>query len=195
MKKTGVIILAVVAVLAVLAVLLGIFGISTHNGLVDKQVDIDSKQAQIQTQLQRRADLIPNFVATVKDYTEYEQSTLQAVTEARAAVMAANTPEQQAQASQQLDSAIDVWVNAVTEAYPDLKANTQYIALQDELAGTENRIATARKDYNDAVQVYNAAIRKFPTSLLANLFGFEKAAFFEADADAQDVPDVGELLG
>lgn len=191
MKKPVIIILIVVAVIGILA---GFFA-GTYNKLVDKQTDIEGKQAQIQTQLQRRADLIPNFVATVKGYSDYEQSTLQAVTEARAAVKAATTPEQQAQASQQLDSAIDVWVNAVTEAYPDLKANTQYVALQDELAGTENRIATARKDYNDAVQGYNSSIRKFPTNLLAGMFGFEKAEFFEADDDAQDVPDVGELLG
>ena len=191
MKKSTITILAVIAVVVILIV--SVMG--SYNGLVDKQTNIESKQAQIQTQLQRRADLIPNFVATVKDYTKYEQSTLQAVTDARAAVKAATTPEQQAQASQQLDTAIDVWVNAVTEAYPDLKANTQYIALQDELAGTENRIATARKDYNEAVQTYNSSIRKFPTSLLAGLFGFEKAEFFAADDDAQDVPDVGELLG
>ena len=102
----------------------------------------------------------------------------------------AESPEEQAAASNQLDSAIDIWVNAVTEAYPELKANEQYKALTDELAGTENRIAVARKDYNEAVQSYNAAIRKFPKSLLAGLFGFEKAEFFEADADAQDVPEV-----
>lgn len=187
MKKKTWIILGAVAL--VLVILIGAV-ISGYNGLVDMQTAVEGKQASIQTQLQRRADLIPNFVETVKGYSDYEQQTYQAVTEARAAVGKAESPEEQAAASNQLDSAIDIWVNAVTEAYPELKANEQYKALTDELAGTENRIAVARKDYNEAVQSYNAAIRKFPKSLLAGLFGFEKAEFFEADADAQDVPEV-----
>ena len=182
-------IIVLVVVIAVVGIIAGFF-VGTYNGLVDLQAGVEGKQAEIQTQLQRRADLIPNFVATVKGYSEYEQSTLQGVTEARAAVGAAYTPQEQAAASAQLDSAIDIWVNAVTEAYPDLKANTQYIALQDELAGTENRIATARRDYNEAVTEYNKSIRKFPRSLLAGMFGFERAALFEADSDAQDVPEV-----
>ncbi len=95
-----------------------------------------------------------------------------------------------AQASDELDRAISVWVNAVTEAYPDLKANSNYVALQDELAGTENRIAVARKDYNEAVQSYNAAIKKFPKNILAGMFGFEKADFFKADDNSQTVPNV-----
>jgi len=191
MKKSTIIILAVVAVVVIL---IGIF-IGMYNGLVDQQTAIESQQAEIQNQLQRRADLIPNFVATVKEYTEYEQSTYLAVTEARTAVQKAVTPGEQAAAGEQLDTAIDVWVNAITEAYPELKASEQYKALQDELAGTENRIATARRDYNNAVEEYNAAIRKFPKSLIAGMFGFEKAEFFQADADAQETPDVGELFG
>lgn len=187
MKKKSWII--VIAVLAVVGIIVGFF-VGTYNGLVTMEEAIQGKTAEIQTQLQRRADLIPNFVATVKGYSEYEQSTFQAVTEARAAVGKANTPAEQAQANNQLDSAIDIWVNAVTEAYPELKANAQYIALQDELAGTENRIATARRDYNEAVQRYNTSLRRFPKSLLAGLFGFEKAAFFEADQDAQNNPTV-----
>ncbi len=187
MKKKGLIIL--IAVLAVVGIIAG-FVVGTYNGLVSAEENINGKTAEIQTQLQRRADLIPNFVATVKGYSEYEQSTFQAVTEARAAVSKASNAEEQAAASQQLDSAIDIWVNAITEAYPDLKASAQYIALQDELAGTENRIATARRDYNEAVQSYNTSIRRFPKSLFAAMFGFEKAIFFEADADAQDNPTV-----
>lgn len=187
MKKKGLIIL--IAVLAVVVLIVG-FVVGTYNGLVTAEENIQGKTAEIQTQLQRRADLIPNFVATVQGYSEYEQSTFQAVTEARAAVGAADTTEEQAAASQQLDSAIDIWVNAVTEAYPELKANEQYRALQDELAGTENRIATARRDYNEAVQSYNTSIRRFPKSLFASMFGFEKAVFFEADEDAQDNPTV-----
>ncbi len=187
MKKKSWIILIVI--LAVVGLAAGIFA-GGYNSLVDMETNIEGKTAQIQTQLQRRADLIPNFVATVKGYSEYEQSTLQGVTHARAAVGKASTPDEQAAASEQLDRAISIWVNAVTEAYPDLKANTQYIALQDELAGTENRIANARRDYNEAVQKYNRSIRRFPKSILASMFGFEEASFFQADADAQDAPTV-----
>lgn len=187
MSKKGWIILGVIA--AVVIVLIATVA-GNYNALVDKQMKVEGAQADIQTQLQRRADLIPNFVETVKGYTDYEQSTLQAVTEARAAVGRAQDAEDQAEASARLDSAISLWVNAVTEAYPELKANEQYRALQDELAGTENRVATARKDYNDAVKVYNASVRRFPMNIFAGVFGFEQAEFFEADDDAQDVPQV-----
>ena len=160
--KNGIKIL--IAVVAVVLVLVGIVA-GGYNSLVDAQTAVETKQADIQTQLQRRADLIPNFVSTVKGYTKYEQETLTAVTEARSKVGKAANAEALAQASDELDRAISVWVNAVTEAYPDLKANSNYVALQDELAGTENRIAVARKDYNEAVQSYNAAIKKFPKNI------------------------------
>lgn len=179
----------IIAVSAVIVIILGSI-ISGYNSLIEKHEAIENAQAQVATQLQRRADLIPNFVATVQGYTDYEQSTYQAVTEARAAVTRAGSVEAQQKASEQLDSAIDVWVNAVTEAYPDLKANTQYTALTDELAGTENRIATARRDYNEVAKKYNTSIRKFPSSILASMFGFEKADYFENDADASEVPEV-----
>lgn len=185
-KKTLILVGAVVAVLVIIVALFA----GTYNSMVTLQTGVEGKQATIQTQLQRRADLIPNFVASVKGYTEYEQSTLQAVTEARAKVGAASNATEQADANAQLNGAIDIWVNAVTEAYPELKASAQFIALQDELAGTENRIATARIDYNDAVQKYNTAIRKFPKSLFANMFGFEPMAYFEASAGAEQVPTV-----
>lgn len=179
----------IIAVSAVIVIILGSI-ISGYNSLIEKHEAIENAQAQVATQLQRRADLIPNFVATVQGYTDYEQSTYQAVTEARAAVTRAGSVEAQQKASEQLDSAIDVWVNAVTEAYPDLKANTQYTALTDELAGTENRIATARRDYNEVAKKYNTSIRKFPSSILASMFGFEKADYFENDANASEVPEV-----
>lgn len=179
----------ILTVTAVVVILLGSV-ISGYNSLISKHEAIENAQAQVATQLQRRADLIPNFAATVQGYTDYEQSTYQAVTEARAAVTRAGSIEAQQQASAQLDSAIDVWVNAVTEAYPDLKANTQYTALTDELAGTENRIATARRDYNEVAKEYNTSIRKFPSNILASMFGFEKADYFENDANASEVPEV-----
>ncbi len=190
MKKKGLIILIAVAV--VLVVLIS--GVaSSYNGFVDKQETVSAAQSNIEIQLQRRADLIPNFVETVKGYSDYEQSTLTAVTEARSAVAKAvngGDATAQAEASAQLDSAIDIWVNAVTEAYPELKADKQYLALQDELAGTENRIAVARKDYNAAAKVYNTAVRKFPSNIIAGIFGFDKAELFEADSSAEKAPEV-----
>lgn len=164
--------------------------IGKYNSLVDLETKVEEKAAVIETQLQRRADLIPNFVSTVKGYAAHEEETYLAVTEARNTLSNADTVGEQAEASAQLDSAIDIWVNAVTENYPELKANTNFIALQDELAGTENRIATARNDYNEVVGDYNSTIRKFPNNLTASLFGFEKAEFFEADEEADEPPIV-----
>jgi LemA protein len=178
-----------VAVLAVIVILV-IALISGYNSLVDLETKVEQQQATIQTQLQRRADLIPNFVATVKGYSDYEQSTLQAVTEARAAVGKATNASELENAEEQLVSATRIWVNAVTEAYPVLASSAQFIALQDELAGTENRIGVSRKDYNAAAKEYNAAIRKFPTSLVAGIFGFTQKDYFRAADGAQDVPNV-----
>ena len=189
--KKGLIITLVAIGAAIL--LLIIAATSSYNGFVDGEETIKEKQSTISVQLQRRADLIPNFVETVKGYSEYEQSTFLAVTEARSAVMRANDSgdaEDQAKANAQLDGAIDVWVNAITEAYPELKASEQYIALQDELAGTENRIAVARKDYNDAASEYNKSIRKFPKNIFASMFGFEQVEYFEASESANQVPQV-----
>ena len=185
-KKTWIILGAVVAVIVIVVALIA----GAYNSLVTLQMTVEEKQSTIQVDLQRRADLIPNFVASVKGYTDYEQSTLQAVTEARAAVSKAANAGEQAQANAQLDSAIDIWVNAVTEAYPELKASAQFIALQDELAGTENRIAVSRKDYNTAATKYNTAIRKFPKSIFAGMFGFERVELFEASEGAEQVPNV-----
>lgn len=186
MKKGLIAIIAIVVVVIILIATIA----GSYNGFVDKEEAVKTAQSTISVQLQRRADLIPNFVNTVKGYSDYEQSTLQAVIEARSKVASASGAGSQAQASAELDSAIDIWVNAVTEAYPELKANTQYIALQDELAGTENRIAVARKDYNEAVEVFNKATRKFPGSIVAGLFGFEQYERFEADPSASQVPTV-----
>lgn len=188
MKNKGLII--TLSVIGVIVIIFAILAISSYNGLVDQEEAVNAKQSTISVQLQRRADLIPNFVETVKGYSDYEQSTYTAVTEARSAVMKANGAEDQAAASAQLDSAIDIWVNAITEAYPELKASEQYRALQDELAGTENRIAIARKDYNDAASEYNRSVRRFPKSIFAGMFGFEQVEYFEADEEANKVPQV-----
>lgn len=182
-KKSTIIILAVVAVLVILVAIVA----GSYNGFVDSEQKVEKYHSDISVQLKRRADLIPNFVETVKGYSDYEQETFTAVTNARAAVKNASGVEEEAAASAQLDSAIDVWVNAVTEAYPELKANENYIALQDELAGTENRIAKARKDYNDAVKEYNSKVKRFPSNIIAGIFNFDEAEYFEIDpADAEN---------
>lgn len=186
MKKKTIIIIAVIAV----AVILIGSVIGSYNGFVDKFESVETAQSNISTQLQRRADLIPNFVNTVKGYSDYEKETYTAVTEARSKVSNASTAQEQAEAAAGLNSAIDVWVNAITEAYPELKANENYLALQDNLERTENRIAVARRDYNTAVKEYNLKIKRFPGKLLANIFGFDAAEYFEADEDASSVPEV-----
>lgn len=185
--KKGIAIL--IAVLAVIGIIIGIIS-GSYNGLVNQQEEVENKQSVISVQLQRRADLIPNFVNTVKGYSDYEQKTYTAVTEARNAVAGAKTAGEQTKAAEQLDGAISVWVNAVTEAYPDLKANENYKALQVELEGSENRIAVARKDYNDAAKAYNSSVRRFPKNIIAGMFGFEKVEYFEAQAGSESVPQV-----
>ncbi|MBR7071410.1 MAG: LemA family protein [Clostridia bacterium] len=180
----------ILIVAGVVILLLALMTIPAYNGFVNQREIVSESQSNIHNQLQRRADLIPNFVQTVKGYSDYEQKTLTAVTEARAAVAKASSVAETQKAADDLNKAISVWVNAVTEAYPDLKANEQYVALQDELAGTENRIARARQDYNKAAQEYNVAIQKFPGNIVAGLFGFHKADYFENDAASNEVPKV-----
>lgn len=187
MKKKGLII--TLAIVAVVVIIIGSL-IGSYNGLVTKNENVIGAQAEISTQLQRRADLIPNFVETVKGYSNYEQETFTAVTQARSAVLNADGAEEQAAAANQLDGAISLWVNAVTEAYPELKASEQYRALQDELAGTENRIAVARRDYNNSAKEFNTEIKRFPKNILANIFGFEAHEYFEAEDGAEKVPQV-----
>ncbi len=177
------------AIALVVILLISTF-VGKYNSLVDLDTQVEQKAAVIETQLQRRADLIPNFVATVKGYAVHEEETYLAVTQARNTLQQADSVGEQAAAGAALDSAIDIWVNAVTENYPELKANQNFIALQDELAGTENRIATARNDYNEVVGTFNATIRKFPTNITAALFGFEKAEFFEAAPGSENAPTV-----
>lgn len=188
MKNKKGLIIAGVIILVVVIIIGSVIG--SYNSLVENEESVAAAKADIQTQLQRRADLIPNFVATVKGYSDYEAETYTAVTEARSKVSAAQNAEDMQAANEQLDGAISVWVNAITEAYPELKANQNYIALQDELAGTENRIAQARITYNESATAYNVKIRKFPTNILAGMFGFEKVELFEAASGSENVPQV-----
>ncbi len=185
MKKKGIIIAVIVGLVVVLAIAL----ISANNNLVSMEAGVDAALANIDTYLQRRADLIPNLVNTVKGYAAHEQEAIDSVTEARANLAGASTVEEKAAADSALTTALSNLL-VVVENYPDLKASANFTQLADELAGTENRIATARRDYNDAVQKFNTAIRKFPNSLIAGLFGFTQKEYFQASDGAQDVPNV-----
>ena len=183
------VILAVVAVVAILIFAIIASLVGTYNGLVEKQAEVDQKFAQVQTVLQRRSDLIPNLVSTVKGYAAHEESVYTAIADARAALSGAKTPEELSEANGELDSAISRLL-VVVENYPDLKASANFTALQDELAGAENRISTERGRYNEAVKEYNTAIRKFPNNIFAGMFGFTAADYFEADEGAQKAPEV-----
>ncbi|MBO5029140.1 MAG: LemA family protein [Muribaculaceae bacterium] len=169
-----------------------------YNSLVEKRENADQQWAQVENVYQRRADLIPNLVNTVKGYASHESETLQAVVEARAKATSINIdPKNLDEASLkkfqdaqgELSAALGKLL-AVTEAYPDLKANQNFMALQAQLEGTENRIATERKRYTEAVRDYNVAIKKFPTTIYAGWFGFEEMPQFKAEAGAEKAPEV-----
>ncbi|WP_123043796.1 LemA family protein [Cohnella candidum] len=176
-------------IIGALVLILLFTGIGSYNRLVSSETDVDNKFATIDVQLQRRADLIPNLVQTVKGYAAHEKEVLTAISDARARLAGAGTPEQKAAADSELTSALSRLL-VVVENYPDLKADAQFTRLMDELSGTENRIAVARKDYNDAVSVYNTKVRKFPAAIFAGMFGFDKKTYFQAKAGAENAPDV-----
>lgn len=185
---------AVIAVLALALAAAGIGGCSAvgvYNGLREKDESVRSSWGNVDAQLQRRLDLIPNLVSTVKGYAKHEEALFAKVTESRERLLAAGTAPDKARADAELNGALGRLL-AISENYPDLKANANFIRLQDELAGTENRIAVARTRYNDAVRAYNAAIRKFPASLFAPRMGLEKAEYFRPPAGpaAQTAPGV-----
>lgn len=161
----------------------------TYNTFVSLDESVKGSWAQVENQLQRRYDLIPNLVETVKGYAKHEKDVFIEVTNARAKVGGAGKISEKIKANNQLSSALSRLL-LVVERYPDLKANQNFIRLQDELAGTENRIAVERRRYNEAVKVYNVKIRSFPENLLAGMFGFSKAAFFEAPEIAKATPKV-----
>ena len=188
MKKSTGILLGVLGVIVVLVIGIVGWGISSYNGLVTSEQAVETQASNIETQLQRRSDLIPNLVNTVKGYAQHEEEIYTALADARAKLSGANTEEME-EANGELTSALNRLM-VIVENYPDLKANENFIGLQDELAGTENRIAVARQDYNKAVQEYNVKIRRFPTNIIAGMFGFEKAALFESAEGAASVPNV-----
>ncbi|MDI9571529.1 MAG: LemA family protein [Pseudomonadota bacterium] len=161
----------------------------TYNRFVGLDEGVKSAWAQVENQLQRRFDLIPNLVETVKGYAKQEKDVLVEVTNARSRVGGANTVPDKIAANNELSGALSRLL-VVVERYPELKSNENFLRLQDELAGTENRIAVERRRYNEAVRNYNVAIRSFPANLLAGMFGFDKATFFEAPAAAKATPQV-----
>ena len=175
-----------------------IFFYATYNGFVNKEEGLKGAWADVETQYQRRADLIPNLVSTVKGYAAHETQTLNEVTEARARATSINlsaddlTPERLAQfqrAQAEVRSALGRLI-AVSESYPDLKANQNFLELQAQLEGTENRIAVARKDFNAAAQQYNVSVRRFPANLVARMFGFGQKPYFESAEGAASPPQV-----
>jgi LemA protein len=168
-----------VIVIVALLVLVGLFFWIGFNGLVKRRNQVDNAWSQIDVQLKRRHDLIPNLVETVKGYAAHERGTFEAVTNARANAINAQSPQDQAQAENVLSGALKS-LFAVAEAYPDLKANQNFLNLQEELTSSEDKVAYARQYYNDSVLNYNTQIQRFPTVLLAGMFHFEKREFFDA---------------
>jgi len=181
--------LILIIALAVVALLV-IYLIVAYNGLIRRRNQIENSWAQIDAQLNRRLDLIPNLVETVKGYAAHEKETLDAVITARnAAVAAPNTPHAQAEADNVVTGALRQ-LFALGEAYPDLKANQNFLALQEELTATEGRVAYARQFYNDSVLSYNNKLQQIPTVVFANLMNFERREYFEADEAARTAPNV-----
>ena len=185
MKKSTIVIIVVVVILV--AIIAGL--VSNYNGVVSLSEEVYNKFATIDTMLQRRADLIPNLVNTVKGYTNQEQAVIDSVTDARAKLAGANSVGEKANADQELSTALSNLL-VVVENYPDLKSSQNFINLSDELAGTENRIATARKDYNDAVKEYNIKIKRFPTNIVSGMFGYGEKEYFQASEGSEEVPTV-----
>jgi LemA protein len=182
MKKGLLVVIAIIAIVVV-------GGIASYNSLVSSETKVEEQAANIDTQLQRRADLIPNLVNTVKGYADHETEIFTAVTEAREKLLAAGTMEEKSEANEEVSAALGRLI-AIAESYPELKSDTVFTDLMDELSGTENRISYARQEYNSAVASYNKAIRIFPTVIFAKMMGFEKADMFEAESTATQVPSV-----
>lgn len=180
--------IALIAVIVIVLVLV-VSAFGSYNSLVGAKEEVDGQWANIETQLQRRSDLIPNLVNTVKGYAAHETEVMTQISDARSKLAGATTVEDKAAANNELSSALSRLL-VVVENYPTLKADSQYTALMDELAGTENRIQVARKDYNDTVQGYNKKIKQFPSVIFANMFGFDEAEYFQAAEGAETAPTV-----
>lgn len=193
MKKNKGLIITIVVI-----VLVALWGILSYNGLVGMDENVSNQWANVETQYQRRSDLIPNLVNTVKGYAKHESQTLEAVMAARSQatqvkIDPSNCTPQQLAAYQKAQGDVTTALGkllAITENYPDLKANQNFLELQSQLEGTENRINVARKDFNDSAKEYNTSLRRFPRNIIASMFGFEKRNYFEAEAGAEKTPKV-----
>ena len=193
MKKNKGLIITIVVI-----VLVALWGISSYNRLVGMDEKVSNQWANVETQYQRRSDLIPNLVNTVKGYAKHESQTLEAVMAARSQatqvkIDPSNCTPQQLVAYQKAQGDVTTALGkllAITENYPDLKANQNFLELQSQLEGTENRINVARKDFNDSAKEYNTSLRRFPRNIIASMFGFEKRNYFEAEAGAEKAPKV-----
>ncbi|MFK5707767.1 LemA family protein [Lysinibacillus boronitolerans] len=185
MKK----LLGPIGIIVIILVVIALLFIPKYNSLVTAEENVDSKWAQVENQLQRRYDLIPNLVESVKGYASHEQEVIANITQARAQMGSARTPEEQAVANDALTGALSRLL-VVVENYPNLKADANFRQLMDELAGTENRLAVAREDYNNEVQQFNKHVKRFPGNLMAGMFGFEQKEYFKAAAGADKAPSI-----
>lgn len=178
-----------ILIILVVAIVLGFIMISPYNSLVALDEEAEGAWAQVENQLKRRADLIPNLIEVVKGFASQEEEILSNIAEARTQYQGANTPEEYAEAEENLNTAVRN-LNVIVENYPELKSNELFQDLQAELAGTENRIATERMRYNEVIQTYNGRIRRFPTNLIAGIFGFDQRQYFEISESDAEVPEV-----
>ncbi|WP_211653720.1 LemA family protein [Planococcus alpniumensis] len=185
MKK---LLIPLLLVIGLIVIAIAVFG-SSYNSFVQLEEDVNQSYAQLESQLQRRLDLIPNLVETVKGFADQEQEVIDSVTEARSSMANAGSVEEQAEADAELSGALSRLL-VVVENYPEIRSSENFQQLSDELAGTENRIAVARQDYNGSVTEFNREVRSFPGNMVAGIFGFDEKEYFEADAGAEDAPDV-----
>lgn len=185
MRKLLIPIIIVIALIAIVAAIL----VPSYNGFVQLEEDVNQSYAQIENQLQRRLDLIPNLVETVKGFADQEQGVIDSVTEARSNLAGAEGVSEQAEADAELSGALSRLL-VVVENYPEIRSSENFQQLSDELAGTENRIAVARQDYNATVSEFNRKARSFPGNMIAGIFGFDEKEYFEADPDASEAPEV-----
>ncbi|MFH2021429.1 MAG: LemA family protein [archaeon] len=181
------------AVLIVIALMVGLWVAGTYNSFVGLDENTNTAWGAVQSAYQRRADLIPNLVATVKAYSDYEGDVLTQITQARASVGSAKTPAELSAAGDEMNSAL-ARLLVVVEAYPNLKANENYLDLQAQLEGTENRIKIERDNFNNAVRTLNTKIRRFPSNIIAGMFGFSQRDYFESQSGSENAPDVKGLF-
>lgn len=185
MKKMLIPILIVVGIIVLIAALL----IPSYNGFVDSNENVNQAYAQVENQLQRRVDLIPNLVETVKGFAEQERGIMTEIADARARLAGADSPGEQAEADSELSGALSRLL-VIVENYPDLKSDANFRQLMDELAGTENRLSVARQDYNEAVSAHNRKVQRMPGAFIAGVFGFDEREYFEAEDGAENAPEV-----